>query len=136
MSRQLQVGEIGVLQHLNRQALNGLIAEVTGELKMRMLYSLSNPADSEICLAYKVRVPGYPAIDEKIAWCVKVHQLRAIDGLDDTQVMEQIHAEDWGQALHLYPTTKAFPPHCSCASCAHSISTSMYVSMAVVVNLE
>ena len=101
MSRQLQVGEIGVLQHLNRKTLNGLIAEVTGELKMRMLYSLGSPADSEICLAYKVRVPGYPAVDEKIEWCVKVHQLQAIDGLDDTQVMEQIYAGDWGQIVNL-----------------------------------
>jgi hypothetical protein len=88
MSRILQVGEIGVLQHLNRQALNGMIAEVTGELKMRMLYSLHNPADSEICLAYKVRVPGFPAANEKIEWCVKAHQLRAIDGLGDEQTHE------------------------------------------------
>ena len=75
----LQVGEIGVLQHLNRTALNGLIAEVTGELKQRMLYSLSNPADSEICLAYKVCVPGYPQVDEHIEWCVKSYQIRRID---------------------------------------------------------
>jgi len=75
----LKVGEIGVLQHLNRQALNGLIAEVTGELKTRFLYSLGDPADSEICLAYKVLVPGYPAGD-KIEWCVKQHQLRRIGG--------------------------------------------------------
>lgn len=88
MSRILKTGEIGVLQHLQRQALNGLIAEVTGELKMRMLYSLVNPADSEICLAYKVRIPGYPAVNAKIEWCVKAHQLRAIDGWDDWQTCE------------------------------------------------
>jgi hypothetical protein len=76
----LKLGEIGVLQHMNRQALNGLIAEVTGELKMRMLYSLSNPADSETCLAYKVIVPGHPSPHERIEWCVKAHQLRRIDG--------------------------------------------------------
>lgn len=75
----LEVGEIGVLQHLNRSALNGLIAEVTGELTQRMLYSLSNPADSEICPAYKVRVPGHPQVHERIEWCVKAHQLRRID---------------------------------------------------------
>lgn len=78
----LQVGEIGVLQHLNRQALNGLIAEVTGELKSRMLYSITNPADSEICLAYMVRVPGYPSANERVKWCVKQHQLRRIAGSD------------------------------------------------------
>ena len=92
MSRILQVGEIGILQHLNRQALNGMIAEVTGELKMRMLYSLHNPADSEICLAYKVRVPGYPAVNDKIEWCVKAHQLRAIDRWDDGQTHEYSQA--------------------------------------------
>lgn len=75
----LKVGEVGILQHLKRQALNGLIAEVTGELKTRMLYSLSNPADSEVCPAYKVLVPGYPS-GEKIEWCVKEYQLRRIDG--------------------------------------------------------
>ena len=98
MLRPLKIGEIGILQHLHRQALNGLIAEVTGELKMRMLYSLSNPADSEICLAYKVRVPGYPAISEKIEWCVKAHQLGAIDGWDDAVIMEQqdeCREKDW-----------------------------------------
>ena len=84
----LQVGEIGILQYLNRTALNGLIAEVTGELRMRILYSLSNPADSEICLAYKVRVPGYPPVDERIEWCVKANQLRPIDGLDDSHALE------------------------------------------------
>lgn len=88
----LKIGDIGILQHLNRQALNGMIAEVIGELKMRMLYSLHNPADSEICLAYKVRVPGYPAVDEKIEWCVKAHQLRAIDGLGDKQSYEDLQA--------------------------------------------
>ena len=84
-NEELRVGEIGVLQHLNRTALNGLIAEVTGELKQRMLYSLSNPADSEVCLAYKVCVPGYPEVNEQIEWCVKQHQLRRLadpDSLD------------------------------------------------------
>lgn len=83
------MGEIGVLQHLHRRALNGLIAEVTGELKLRLLYSLANPADSEISPAYKVRIPGYPAINEKIEWCVKAHQLRAIDGLDDARELQE-----------------------------------------------
>jgi hypothetical protein len=81
----LQVGEMGVLQHLNRSALNGLIAEVSGELKRRMLYSLSNPADSEICLAYKVRVPGHPSVHERIEWCVKSHQIRRIADPDEVQ---------------------------------------------------
>ena len=86
MSEQpLQVGEIGVLQHLNRLALNGLIAEVTGDLKSRMLYSITDPADSEICLAYKVRVPGYPQVNGRIQWCVKQHQLRRIAESDDLQ---------------------------------------------------
>lgn len=88
----LQVGEVGILQHLNRQALNGLIAEVTGELKTRFLYSLRNPADSEVCLAYKVLVPGYPA-GAGIEWCVKEYQLRRIDGeknLDETMKTEPI----------------------------------------------
>jgi len=80
----LQVGEMGILQHLNRIALNGLIAEVTGGLKRRMLYSLTNPADSEICLAYKIRVPGYPTADDRIEWCVKSHQLRRIDEFKDS----------------------------------------------------
>ena len=87
----LQVGEIGVLQHMNREALNGLIAEVTGELKIRMLYSLTNPADSETCLAYKVIVPGHPSPHERIEWCVKTHQLRRIDGQEaeiTSQIME------------------------------------------------
>ncbi len=81
----LQVGEIGVLQHLNRLALNGLIAEVTGELKRRMLYSITDPADSEICLAYKVCVPGYPSANDRIQWCVKQHQLRRSAEPDDIQ---------------------------------------------------
>ncbi len=84
----LQVGETGILQYLNRAALNGLIAEVTGELKKRMLYSISNPADSEICKAYKVKVPGYPYVNDRIQWCVKQHQLRRIAGTDDMQQME------------------------------------------------
>jgi hypothetical protein len=79
----LQVGEIGILQHLNRQALNGLIAEVTGDLKRRMLYSITDPADSEICQAYKVCVPGYPQANSRIQWCVKQHQLRRIAEPDD-----------------------------------------------------
>ena len=74
----LQVGEIGILQYLNRSALNGLIAEVTGELKRRMLYSITDPADSEICQAYKVCVPGYPQANDRVQWCVKQHQLRRI----------------------------------------------------------
>ena len=81
----LQIGEIGVLQHLNRLALNGLIAEVTGELKRRMLYSITNPADSEICQAYKVCVPGYPSENDRIQWCVTQHQLRRIAVPDDLQ---------------------------------------------------
>ena len=86
MSEQpLQVGEMGVLQHLNRTALNGLIAEVSGELKRRMLYCLSNPADSEICLAYKVHVPGHPSVHERIEWCVKSHQIRRIADPGDVQ---------------------------------------------------
>ena len=81
----LQACEIGVLQHLNRRALNGLIAEVTGDLKRRMLYSITDPADSEICQAYKVCVPGYPQADGRIQWCVKQHQLRRIAEPDDIQ---------------------------------------------------
>jgi hypothetical protein len=81
----LQVGEIGVLQHLNRLALNGLIAEVTGDLKSRMLYSITDPADSEICRAYKVCVPGYPQVNGRVQWCVKQHQLRRIAEPDDVQ---------------------------------------------------
>ena len=90
-SAPLQVGEIGVLQYLNRTALNGLIAEVTGELKIRMLYSLSNPADSEICTAYKVRVPGYPQVNDRIEWCVKAHQLRRINNPGESHLSG--HAE-------------------------------------------
>jgi len=85
----LNVGEIGVLQHLNRPALNGLIAEVTGRLKRRALYSISNPADSEICMAYKVCIPGYPPIHDRIEWCVKAHQLRRIDDADGLQAVEE-----------------------------------------------
>ena len=86
MSEQpLEVGEIGVLQHLNRLVLNGLIAEVTGNLKSRMLYSITDPADSEICLAYKVCVPGYPQVNGRVQWCVKQHQLRRIAEPDDVQ---------------------------------------------------
>ena len=85
----LQVGEIGILQHMNRQALNGLIAEVTGELKIRMLYSLTNPADSETCLAYKVIVPGHPSPHDRIEWCVKAHQLRRIDG-QEAEIRSQV----------------------------------------------
>ncbi len=81
----LLVGEIGVLQHLNRLALNGLIAEVTGDLKSRMLYSITDPADSEICQAYKVHVPGYPEVNGRVQWCVKQHQLRRIAKPDDLQ---------------------------------------------------
>jgi len=69
----------GVLQHMNRTVLNGQIAEVTGGLRRRMLYDLRNPADSEICLAYKVCVPGYPQVHERMDWCVKAHQIRRID---------------------------------------------------------
>lgn len=87
----LQVGEIGVLQYLNRSALNGLVAEVTGELKQRMLYSLTNPADSEICLAYKVCIPGFPPVRDRIEWCVKPHQLRRIDDPDASEV--QVNSE-------------------------------------------
>ncbi len=81
----LRVGEMGVLQHLHRSVLNGLIAEVTGELKKRMLYSLSNPADSEICPAYRIHVPGHPAAGERIEWCVKSHQIRRIADPDDIE---------------------------------------------------
>jgi len=89
----LQVGDIGILQHLNRLALNGLIAEVTGELKRRMLYSITNPADSEICQAYKVCVPGYPPVDDRIHWCVKQHQLRRIADSDVLQEKKAVHIE-------------------------------------------
>lgn len=89
----LQVGEIGILQNLNRKALNGLIAEVTGEYRQRLLYSLSNPADSEICMAYKVMVPGHPPEHDRIEWCVKFHQLRRIDHFTDEQ--EQVISEQF-----------------------------------------
>jgi hypothetical protein len=86
MSEQpLQVGELGVLQNLKRTVLNGHIAEVTGKLKRRILYSLTNPADSEICLAYKVRVTGFPQVSNRIEWCVKRHQLRRVADPDDLQ---------------------------------------------------
>ena len=81
----LQPGEIGVLQNMNRTSLNGLLAEVTGELKKRMLFSIIDPADSEICLAYKVNIPGYPPAHERIEWCVKQHQLRRINDPDIAQ---------------------------------------------------
>ena len=87
----LHVGEIGILQYLNRTALNGMIAEVTGELKMRMLYSLTNPADSETCLSYKVHIPGYPPHNERIDWCVKAHQLRRINNLDDSLAEKSVN---------------------------------------------
>ena len=85
IEKPLQVGEVGVLQHLNRLALNGLIAEVTGDLKNRMLYSITNPADSEICIAYQICVPGYPQANGRILWCVKRHQLRRIADPDVVQ---------------------------------------------------
>lgn len=85
----LHVGEIGVLQHMNRPALNGLIAEVTGRLKKRALYSITNPADSEICMAYKVCIPGFPPIHARIEWCVKSHQLRRIDTGNGLQALEE-----------------------------------------------
>ena len=81
--RPLQPGETGILQNLNRTALNGLVAEVTGELKRRMLYCITNPGDSEICLAYKVSIPGYPRVHERIEWCVKAHQIRRLDDPDN-----------------------------------------------------
>jgi len=81
-NKPLQPGDMGILQNLNRAALNGLVAEVTGGLKKRMLYSLSHPADSEICPAYKVRVYGHPPVDNRIDWCVKAHQIRRIDDPD------------------------------------------------------
>jgi hypothetical protein len=88
----LQIGEVGILQHLKRSSLNGLIAIVTGELKQRLLYSLSQPSDSEICTAYTVRVPGYPPMNERIDWCVKRHQLRRIDnqGITETQKTAEV----------------------------------------------
>ena len=74
-----------MLQNLNRVSLNGLIAVVTGEYRQRMLYSLGNPADSEICMAYKVSVPGHPPEHDRIEWCVKFHQLRRIDQFTEEQ---------------------------------------------------
>ena len=58
------------------------VAEVTGALKKRHLYSLTNPANSEICAAYKVRVCGFPRINPRIEWCVKAHQIRRLDNPD------------------------------------------------------
>ena len=78
----LAVGELGVLQHMHRPALNGQIAEVIGELRRRMLYCLSDPAQSEICAAYAVRVPGFPAPRDRITWCVQAHQIRRITDPD------------------------------------------------------
>lgn len=79
----LKIGQVGVLQNLNRSSLNGQIAEVVGELRRRMLYSLSDPAQSEICAAYAVRVPGFPSPMDRITWCVKAHQIRPIENPDD-----------------------------------------------------
>lgn len=79
----LQPGEMGILQNLNRTALNGLVAEVTGGLKRRILYSLTNPADSEICPAYRVLIYGHPPVDRRIEWCVKAHQIRRLDDPDN-----------------------------------------------------
>ena len=95
----LQVGEAGVLQHLNRFALNGLIAIVTGELKQRLLYNLTNPADSEVCLAYKVRIPGYPTANERIEWCVKAFQLRRIEGPGEARVIVRARPRDFHQTV-------------------------------------
>ena len=81
-NKPLQPGDMGILQNLQRTALNGLVAEVTGVLKRRILYSLSDPADSEICPAYKVRVCGFPRVNARIEWCVKVHQIRRIGDPD------------------------------------------------------
>lgn len=93
----LQIGEIGILQHLNRVALNGLIAEVTGDLKSRMLYSITDPADSEICQAYQVCVPGYPEVNGRVQWCVKQHQLRRIAEPDNLQQEIFTTQEAWNQ---------------------------------------
>lgn len=87
-------GEMGVLQNLNRTSLNGLIAEVTGGLKMRLLYSIANPADSEICPAYRVRIPGYPGCNERIEWCVKQYQLRRIRDPDVWQQQDNLMEND------------------------------------------
>jgi len=85
-NRPLQPGEMGILQNLNRTTLNGLVAEVTGGLKRRILYSLTNPAESEICPAYRVRIYGHPPVDRRIEWCVKSHQIRRIDDPDNARV--------------------------------------------------
>ncbi|MBI1731831.1 MAG: hypothetical protein HYR49_03550 [Gammaproteobacteria bacterium] len=74
----LKIGEIGILQNLGRSALNGQIAEVIGGLRRRMLYCLTDPARSEICDAYAVKVPGFPAPRDRIVWCVQPHQIRRI----------------------------------------------------------
>ena len=79
----LQPGAMGILQNLRRSALNGLVAEVTGGLRTRLLYSLTDPADSEICPAYRVRVCGHPRVNDRIEWCVKAHQIRPIDDPDE-----------------------------------------------------
>ncbi|MBI2969113.1 MAG: hypothetical protein HYY36_00020 [Gammaproteobacteria bacterium] len=80
----LKVGDIGILQHLHRPSLNGQIAEVIGELKPRLLYSLTDPAQSEQCAAYAVRVPGFPSPRDRITWCVKAHQIRPLEDPDAT----------------------------------------------------
>jgi len=90
----LQVGEVGVLQNLKRTSLNGLVAEVTGELRQRMLYSITNPADSEICMSYRVRIPGYPPVSSRIEWCVKQFQLRRIDDPDFYSREKAANTED------------------------------------------
>lgn len=81
-STPLRVGEIGILQNLNRTALNGQIAEVIGELRRRMLYCLTDPAQSEICDAYAVLVPGFLSPRDRITWCVKTHQIRRLTDPD------------------------------------------------------
>ena len=91
--RPLQPGEMGILQNLNRTSLNGLVAEVTGGLKTRILYSLLNPADSEICPAYRVRVAGHPPADKRIEWCVKAHQIRRIDDPDSMFIEKNVFSE-------------------------------------------
>ena len=78
----MRVGDIGVLQHLQRASLNGQVAEVIGELRPRLLYSLGDPAQSERCAAYAVRVPGFPSPMDRITWCVKAHQIRPLDDPD------------------------------------------------------
>lgn len=85
-STPLRIGEIGVLQNLKRAALNGQIAEVTGDLRRRMLYCLTDPAQSEICEAYAVRVPGFPSPKDRIIWCVKAHQIRRLGDPDQASV--------------------------------------------------